>query len=147
MTKTSIPYTLLEFDSKLFGYTVARLENANISEAVSIARKNNIKLLYLFVRPSDTGKNEAAVAAGGFLIDERMEYCMDTQQTALRKEKKDLMIEPYQNNHPDNALIRLVMQAGIYSRFAVDKHFKSDEFKKLYSLWISKAVAHTKGFE
>lgn len=43
--------------------------------------------------------------------------------------------------HSYDQLLNLALQSGKYSRFNVDKNFKHDEYKKLYSEWINKSVS------
>ena len=54
--------------------------------------------------------------------------------------EKDPKVKPYQLNTPNSALIKLAIQSAAFSRFKLDKNFKNDLYKKLYSVWIKNSV-------
>ena len=143
-------YQLLSWDSNLFGYSVAKLGKNLDSEEAKVALKQladqGVKLVYWFVDPSDTEKNNAAKQLNGQLVDEKITYTINA----------GLVANPNGNVHPVQSfglkapgaeLISLALQSGAYSRFSTDEHFTHNEYKKLYTIWIEKSVQHTIAFD
>lgn len=143
------PYTILKFDSKLFGYTVARLGSdvteGYLPKALAELTKRNVKLVYWFVSPEDIEKNRWARANGGTRADEKIEYVMEDTLYQKKTVRFPSGIQVYNKSRPDPEVLSLALQSGIYSRFATDRHFKHDEYKKLYTTWITKAASAKRG--
>lgn len=49
-------------------------------------------------------------------------------------------IEAYKNDYPDNKLIELAIESGIYSRFNIDPQIGRANFEEMYKTWIVNSV-------
>lgn len=54
--------------------------------------------------------------------------------------KMDNDTESYTDAIPDAALTELAYQSGLYSRFKIDPRITEEQFKKIYSLWITNST-------
>lgn len=145
------PYTILNFDSKLFGYAVVRLKDDLTSENLPIVlgdlRHRGVKLAYWFVDPKNEEAARAARNYSGVLVDEKITYAIrtDTRKEQLNEGVNNII--PYKRKTVTKDLLALTLQSGRYSRFNIDPNFKRHEFKKLYAVWIRNSVQHKAAFE
>lgn len=143
-------YTFLEWDSTLFGYKVARIQNplpdSNISEDISIMKDNGIKLVYVISDPSEQKINDTIVAHGGVLVDTKVLYTKRLDTHSLSN-YGHAQISSYTDSHTDPNLLSLAFQSGVYSRFFNDAQFIHNEYQKLYSQWIEQAIHRNTAFD
>lgn len=133
---------ILEWDSNLFGYQVASLDIPNNDELESFYLKqslhdNRISLLYIFTDPSDNNNMKIIEALGAYKVDERQLFYKDK---ILKDSEIIPDIEPYKYEYVNRNLYSLTLQSGEFSRFNIDKHFRNNEYIKLYSKWIERSV-------
>jgi dTDP-4-amino-4,6-dideoxy-D-galactose acyltransferase len=135
---------ILPFDSKLFGYRVARLDRdlspKKLGTALSRLRGEHVKLVYWFVDPKDEVKSRAAAANEGKMVDEKVTYVITLDSRSVER-KGDLSLISYGKKEPDEELTTLALQSGQFSRFRIDKHFTHNEYEKLYTTWVRRSVA------
>jgi dTDP-4-amino-4,6-dideoxy-D-galactose acyltransferase len=137
-------YKVMEWDTKFFGYKVAKAEvkNLNLNRFNKLLKKlsvNKVKLIYYFVEPKDKVSINTAMQNGGYLVDEKVTY----SRSIPRKKRflKDEKILSYFKKPLNNQLKFLSLEAGIYSRYKVDPNFKNGEFEKLYKDWVKKSLS------
>lgn len=149
MTNVDPSYKILDWDTDLFGYTVASINgvqnSTELAHTLRRMKKSEIRLAYYFLDPNDATANEDANTTNGKLVDTKITY---------RKVLNDLVIgtvapeiQPYQESIPNSSLFSLSLQSGIYSRFFTDPSFKHGEYAELYSAWITKSVEKKIAFE
>lgn len=143
-------YQILDWDSKLFGYTVARLGNdvcrENLREVLQELKDKKVSLVYWFVDPFTADCNKAAKDNNGILVDEKVTYSIDTANV---EEITDININvhSYSKKNVSEELMLLALQSGVHSRFSIDKHFVHNEYKKLYFTWINKSILRKIAFD
>ena len=136
-------YTTLSWDSAFFGYKVVSMAPCNLIKAeaekiIGDMRINQVKLAYFFVAPEDHISNETLVKSSAFLVDEKVTYASEINKDITLF--KDISINAYGPGEADPVIKKLAIQSGIYSRFKIDSHFRSNEFERLYTEWIEKSV-------
>lgn len=132
----------LQWDSEFFGYKVARVifdENGlwKFDSVTNEIKERNIRLTYLFSSPSATELNARILSAGGILVDKKTIFLKNTQEHT----KFNNSISEWQRSQPDQKLVDLALNAGIFSRFFLDKNFTNDEYNRLYTKWLYKSVS------
>jgi dTDP-4-amino-4,6-dideoxy-D-galactose acyltransferase len=147
--KDSNYYSLLDWDSKFFGYPVAKLTEVvgqNLKSILEELKSRKIKLVYWFTDSDNPTNKKILVTYNGILVDEKRTYVID-----ITKVKKigihHALITSYPSKRADNDLVSLALQAGEFSRFFVDKHFTHNEYQKLYTTWIQLSVQRKIAFE
>ena len=140
----NIQYELLKWDSRFFGYRVAKISAKEIhidklKLILNECKNNNIKLIYLFSEFEDVVTNNAAKSIGSLLVDNKITY---SKRIIDEFYEFDNCIKPFEILNPNEKLIRLALQSGLYSRFKLDTNFKNNEFEKLYTEWIINSVNH-----
>ena len=137
-------FSLLEWDTRFFGYKIAKIvvsqdSKAQIDQTVSILKSEDFKLAYIFVSPEDDNSNNSIKACSGQLVDEKVTYSYSIDETVIYK--VDDFIVVYNEDTASTELIELTLQSGAYSRFKIDPNFRNNEYVTLYKEWINKSVA------
>ncbi|NNM60434.1 MAG: GNAT family N-acetyltransferase [Legionellales bacterium] len=135
-------YTLLEFDSTLFGYVVAsiKMDEKNFQSLSQIVQKmklQNVRLAYLQLPSVNEDIAQFIEQNGGKLVDEKVH--IKWQLSSLQAQDTSLVAE-YTGEYTDE-LKTLFRQSGVFSRFALDESFVNGEFNKLYDLWGKQALS------
>lgn len=136
-------FSLLEWDTKIFGYKIAKIlvaqdNKAQIDQTIRMLKSEAYKLAYFYVSPEDNISNDSIKACSGQLVDEKVTYSYSIDERI--KYKVDNCIAEYNEDIVSTELLQLTMQSGAYSRFRIDPNFNNSEFEKLYSEWISKSI-------
>ena len=134
--------TILDFDTQLFGYPVARIDArdfsvASLRQTIAELKAEDVRLAYLAVVPEDPG-NTIAVNCGGQKVDSKAVYEKEISGGGALVESPRIV--SYPGGVSSEPLLSLAYQSGTYSRFRTDPHFTGGEFEKLYALWIEKSV-------
>jgi dTDP-4-amino-4,6-dideoxy-D-galactose acyltransferase len=132
----------LPWDTNFFGYPVAKVfltspvENLldKIFEQLAIKK---IRLTYFFVPESEQGLDKGIIDRGCILIDKKTDFLKKTQKYTSFSNK----IIEYQETAINERLAKLVLQAGVFSRFRTDKNFINNEFERLYTEWLRKSLS------
>ena len=98
---------LLEFDSKLFGFGVARilphqLNLSSLEEILQKLRDKGVKLVYWAFDYNHKPSQQAAISKEGFLVDRKVTYLMSLKN--MKQSSSDLNIEEYLKPHPNQEL-------------------------------------------
>lgn len=136
----------LEWDSKLFGFGVGRiiqaeLDEAELSNALEMMRNNNYRLAYWQTPVGARESTRIAQAHGGFLADEKVTYAKKLGGMPEARAASAYTALPYPATTPDAALTELALQSGKYSRFRQDPRFPGELYDRLYTYWITRSVS------
>lgn len=141
-------YEPLKFDSKIFGFKVAKiiptqLTTTDLKSILEDLKKQNAHLVFWSSDSTDKRSQQAAEKLGGFLVSEQITYVIDLKKTSnhnhLLSTKKTEPL-PYRAKTPADSLKKLALHAGTYSRFHTDPKIKTRDFHKLYDRWIKNSV-------
>lgn len=132
----------LDWDSGFFGYSVAKVtfgeEGFDILESLSSRLEaEKIRLTYFFVPVTETRLNDSIADMGGILVDQKTTYSKKTEKTPWHSDH----IKEYLEDEINDRLIELGLQAGLFSRFRLDKNFSKQEYERLYIEWLRKSVS------
>ncbi|HPY66805.1 MAG TPA: GNAT family N-acetyltransferase [Bacteroidales bacterium] len=132
----------LQWDSDFFGYKVARFifdENglSKYYHIIDEIKETNVRLTYLYSPPSARELNERIVSSGGVLVDKKTIFVKSTEKHTTFYNR----ISEWQESEPGHKLVNLALNAGIYSRFFLDKKFSNNEYERLYTKWLLKSVS------
>ena len=134
----------LDWDSDFFNYTVGRIilnENQSIDITEFLLKCKDYTLVYIF---SKIRLNNNLFK----LVDEKV--VLDQELSLIKEEltSEFFTIKSFhKSNHNHKEINRLAIESGAFSRFKIDKNFKSGEFKKLYSRWIALSIEGKLAFD
>jgi len=138
-------YSLLDWDSKFFGFNVAIIHHNNLpvsrlKELLITLKKKDVRLVYWPAASTIDLSMEQLKNLNGLLVDKKITF-----KIPLNRFKGSLcanahLIERYNPSIPFTNLESLAIQCGEYSRYAVDPKIPKKKFIQLYSLWIEKSV-------
>ena len=137
-------FQLLEFDTKLFGFKVAKIlvSRLSLKELRSILNelKNlRVRLVFWQSASSDKASQKAARKLKGFLSSEQVTYVINLKKNGPPP-KIFTKIETYKAKAPTTTMKQLAIQIGLLSRFGVDPKIPKKTFYKLYHTWIKNSV-------
>ena len=128
----------LDWDTKFFNFKVGEIKNIDISETELEIGLNSLKdrgyvLIYLFL------SNEIQHKLSSYslkLVDKKITYSkiISKQQFAVEN------IQKYNLQYPNQDLLNLAIESGVYSRFNVDENIKNEKYHELYKQWIINSV-------
>lgn len=132
---TTDNYQILEWDSKIFGYEVAKITRQDLSrselqEVLDNLRLQQIKLAYWAQEEESTIAKECS----GKMVDKKVTYMRQLDE--VYSIEKNNNIKSWLHKPLEDRILSLALQSGKYSRFKVDKNFTRNEYYKLYSAWI-----------
>lgn len=132
---------LLNWDSRFFGYSVARvvldkLGCDNLDDVFKLLKSENIRLTYFFVPSNEAKLNDLIANRGVKLIDQKTTYAKETGKHSNYLNK----IIEFQGKEVNEKLIELGLQAGLFSRFRLDTNFSNNEYERLYGEWLIKSL-------
>ena len=131
----------LKWDSLFFGYPVARITLDNeASEKLDHLFLNlesgKFRVTYFFVAPEEIELINRITKKGCILTDQKVVYSKTTEK---HNQYSNDIVE-FQGIDINEKLIKLVLQAGKFSRFRLDENFTNKEYQRLYIEWLSKSV-------
>lgn len=137
-------YSQLAFDTKLFGYSVARIKSnipsENLPMLMTELKQKNFRLAYWSVDPKNEASKVGARCNNGFLADNQITYKINLSR--YYQEKIDHQhLYSYLNKPLNRQLLSLSLQSGFYSRYRQDKKFARNEFRKLYTAWMKRSLS------
>jgi dTDP-4-amino-4,6-dideoxy-D-galactose acyltransferase len=136
---TSDSYSLLAFDTDLFGFPVAeaRVRAECLSATLPAAAGEGVRLVYWRCAVDDEAAAARAVALGGREVDTRLQYRRVV--TASDDTGADPEIAIYPRPVPSDELRALAYESGRVSRFKVDAYVSPEVFTRLYDLWLERS--------
>jgi dTDP-4-amino-4,6-dideoxy-D-galactose acyltransferase len=135
--------TWLDFDTKLFGFPVAKINPAHLTSEdletiLAQLRHQGAHLVYWPSDSQDVISQQAAQAFGGFLADRKITY----YQTLNDFQHIATDVVAYTENVPNSELLDLAIESGLYSRFRIDPKIPIEIFTQLYQQWITNSTKH-----
>jgi len=136
-------YELLKWDTEFFGYKIAQLnvkcvKSDALLNILKELKSERIKLAYWSVASDDLISNNSANLIGAKLVDEKLTYLMPLLSKMSLEPSSN--VDSYKYTYPNNKLVALALQSGVYSRFNMDENFRNKEFERLYIRWIENSV-------
>lgn len=136
-------YQFLDWDSQFFGIKVANIptsdlgppELATVIEALKI---DEYKMAY-WAAEQELSCTDAH-NLGGILVDLKTTYRVDLQSIELVAGDVSTSVATYSGRQENSVLESLAIQAGEYSRFAVDPNFSEEKVSALYRVWMNNAI-------
>jgi dTDP-4-amino-4,6-dideoxy-D-galactose acyltransferase len=136
-------YQILSFDTKLFGFSVAKIIPKKISlmklsSILDALRLQGVRLVYWQSDSLDKKSQQAAQKLHGFLGSKQITYIAD-----LKRKKSSIMtseVEIYRSNLPTTEMKQLAIAIGVNSRFGVDPKVPQKLMEKMYLAWIKNSV-------
>ncbi len=134
-------YEKLNWDSEFFQFNVCRLmsaiqEPAQLEEIDSLMTKNDYKLAYYSSLDPFNLKLLENEALDVKLVDKKTTYAKRINPQL----EMDPAITLYPDRVPEQKLLDLAIQSGIYSRYHVDKNIPSEKFEEMYCVWMVKST-------
>lgn len=126
----------LPWDSTFFNLKIGKICDTDINPDFCELDIKYYDLIYIEKLKIKKLNKELSKIINPSYIDKKDIYI----KTIGFESEKDPKVKPYQLNTPNSALIKLAIQSAAFSRFKLDKNFKNDLYKKLYSIWIKNSV-------
>lgn len=131
----------LEWDSRFFGYLVARITldqegSDKLDHLFLNLESEKFRVTYFYVPPEEKELINRITKKGGILVDQKVVFSKTTER---HNQYSNDIIE-FQGIDINERLIELVLQAGKYSRFRLDENFNKKEYQRLYIEWLSKSI-------
>lgn len=138
-------YTILKWDSHYFGFTVAKiipdkLDFNELGKILKDLKKRNVSLVYWGADGRDESSQKAAKSLDGFLTGERVTYIANLRNMFIQTANQNIQLEKYNDNVPNNDLIKLILEGGIYSRFYTDPKIGKKQYEELFKVWMNNSV-------
>lgn len=135
-------WKILDWDSSFFGFPVAQITEENLSEKefkniMDKIKTEGVKLIYWSFPEDNKEAEKLATKYKGELVDNKVTFIQSLENFQPIKEGA---ISEYQKDTPEEKLINIAIQSGIYSRFNKDKKIGKAKFEALYKLWITNSV-------
>lgn len=137
-------FKLLEWDSSFFGFPIALIQKDLLSEkelidSLNQLKKMGVKCVYWPASAEHDEFVSLVAKHNGKRVDTKVTYARSLTGFTFNYAEK-LYIRPYESDEPNEQLVQLALQSGIYSRFKLDQHFGTENFEKLYLHWIRDSV-------
>ncbi|OQX96938.1 MAG: hypothetical protein B6I24_10435 [Bacteroidetes bacterium 4572_128] len=135
-------YSFLEWDSNFFQKKIAKITDINnllneeVNEILEILKSKKYNLVYFFSKKERNSFDKILKKYNGKILDKKVTYL----KTMSKRDILSSEIVKYKLNYPTNDLIKLAIDAGIYSRFNIDENIKKYKFEELYKNWIINSV-------
>jgi len=139
----------LDWDSRLFGYPVVKIqytEGFDLKRLLEHLRREKVRLTYVFSKSTSYITKAILEAFNGALVDEKITYRIKINNLKAVRDN-DSHITSYDAPMVHEDLLSLALQAGVFSRFFVDKYFTQNEYDKLYRTWMELSVRRIIAFD
>jgi dTDP-4-amino-4,6-dideoxy-D-galactose acyltransferase len=145
MNSPDCGFEVLQWDSAVFGFPVARIvgtgnQNA-LDGALENARQAGVRLAYLSAESDELAR--MARSLNGTLVSERLTFARAlTSDSGLffADSANASPVERWEGTTPTAELLHLARDAGRYSRFKVDPRVPSGVFEQIYDAWITNSL-------
>lgn len=135
---------LLEWDSRFFGMSVARLTVADrdpgpIKRALLDLSSRGVRLVYL--HSSQPLPEIEVQRLGGLFVDAKTTYVAEV--SALEPSEPVLMdgVRPFSDTMRMDEIDEIAIQAGQFSRFFLDDRIPKAKAVELYRLWLARSLS------
>lgn len=136
----------LAWDSAFFKMKIGSLSLSakdqikNLAGKLAEARERGFKLVYVFTPYPFPKSSKILSEFRSRKVDEKVIYQMRIHPSKIDKKKPLVRIVRYKAKNAGKALTALAIQSGVHSRFKFDPGFRSEEYRRLYTLWIQRSV-------
>lgn len=143
-------YTLLPWDTEVFGFGVAKLLPSRLSLAqlqnqlFELKTQYQIRLVYWASDPTDEKSQQAAIAANGVLVDEKTTFWQVIPQRLVKQ--AETITAFTQATIPED-LFTIAYLIGEQSRFGQDSQMPDHIYRKVYRRWLQNSVNRTQAQE
>ena len=137
MNNRKIEY--LSWDSDFFNKKIGRIltENTdNLTQILEDAKSANYQLVYVFGNKDFFVAEEILTQFSGKLIDRKVSF----EKNIENAQERPVFISEYTSNELTAELEELAYISGEYSRFKLDKKFETNDFYRMYKIWIENSV-------
>lgn len=132
---------ILNWDSNFFNNKICRINGSitNVDELSNI-------LIELSKQDIDLAYYSSPFALGGHLLISKLYSInlVDRKTTYVKKINQDApfhnSVIKYASKYPNQKLLDLSVQSGVYSRFKVDNKIGRSKYEELYKEWITNSV-------
>ncbi|MDP4285617.1 MAG: GNAT family N-acetyltransferase [Bacteroidota bacterium] len=131
----------LEWDSDFFNINICRINNnisshEDLKKVIKELKKYDIDLgYYSSVQPLKELNHNSEPYDITF-VDKKVTYLKEIKN----KHQIQYSITAYMGEYPNDMLINLAIQSGIYSRFNIDSRISRVKYEELYRQWIVNSV-------
>lgn len=131
----------LTWDSQFFGYPVARInldkEGTDKLENLFLdLESRKIRVTYFYIPSKEKELINRISKKGVLFVGQKVELSKTTEKHGRFSNN----IIEFNGDDINERLIELVLQAGRYSRFRLDRNFTQNEYQKLYIELLSKSI-------
>ena len=129
----------LAWDSDFFGEKTGRIyanDNNCLKEVLLKAQNDDYKLIYAFADKDFHIDKNILRQFNGHLADRKILY----EKSIVNTKENMLFVSEYENNELLPELEQLAYGSGTYSRFKQDKNFQTDDFYRMYKIWIENSI-------
>ena len=125
----------LDWDSKFFGLRIGRVDVPSSEDLSALSEDEQnlhrqFDLLYVFCPQSVHWGQPNAI-----LVDEKIVY-----SKSVFPQSSCSLVDIYGDVAPNDALYRLALLSGEYSRYRLDSRFPHNSYERLYRCWIEQSV-------
>lgn len=141
MACSAASFEVLEWDSHLFGFPVARVPGHRlrpdaVAQAVTSLRAAGIRLAYAVTPWHESDARAAIERAGGRLVDRKVRYRKAVSGAAVFPAR----VEAWTRSECTAELEALALESGQHSRFRTDPRVPPHVYPGLYLTWIRRSV-------
>ncbi len=129
------------WDSDFFRLSVGKVDMHTFNLTDFEQQKKTFDLIYIFEEPA-SDLNDLILTASASLVDQKTTYTKELHSAISISPE----ISMYDATTPNEQLIQLTLQSGIYSRFKSDEHFPAHAYEKLYKEWIFQSCNKSMAF-
>lgn len=145
MGGAGIPGRPLDWDTEFFGYAVFALERdidpADVPSAVQSLKRNGAELIIWQFTEGSVGHHNAAVQAGGTLVDFKCAYLLEFDSYRSRSaETTSVPLHKVCGEESRETWDALALSAGAYSRYRCDPNMRRNEHVRLYEAWLRRSL-------
>lgn len=139
------PWQPLDWDTRFFGFGVARLlatpgSRAELEHAVRSAREAGLRLLYATCDTGNAHGQELLAGTGALLVDLKRTYAARIPAEPLPSPVQALTLPIWPPALQRRQLRALAWQAAEHSRFRIDPRMPSGAWRRMYSAWIANSL-------
>lgn len=134
-------FSRLDWDSTFFEFNVCRIHQLPVTKQevnafLKAMEEEDIALAYFGSIEEVRFPEKISDAFDIIPIDKKTTYSKHLNQPA----NVSPHIKSYPAEAPDEQLLKLAVESGIYSRFHLDPNIPNEKFESLYKLWITNSV-------
>ena len=130
----------LDWDSDFFQKKIGRIDynrDTDISSLLKCAKNDNYDLIYTFCTEDIFFDRQILNKFQGSLADRKVIY--EKGMITFIEPTNPYVLE-YKDSKLDTTLEQLAYESGRFSRFRLDTYFRSEDFFRMYKVWITKSV-------